>query len=43
VAGPLKERLWRWMEDGGSGSEVPEAVRIDGHAEEQLRSLGYIQ
>jgi arylsulfatase A-like enzyme len=43
VAGPLKERLWQWIEEGGAGGEVPEAVRVDGNAEEQLRSLGYIQ
>jgi arylsulfatase A-like enzyme len=43
VTGPLKERLWQWIEDGGSGSEVPATVRVDRPAEEQLRSLGYIQ
>jgi arylsulfatase A-like enzyme len=43
VAAPLKERLWQWIEEGGAGAEVPEAVRVDANAEEQLRSLGYIQ
>jgi arylsulfatase A-like enzyme len=43
VAAPLKERLMRWIADGGSGSEAPEAVRVEPQAEEQLRSLGYIQ
>ncbi len=43
VAGPLKERLWQWIEDGGAGAEVPEAVKVDGNTEDELRSLGYIQ
>ena len=43
MAGPLKERLWQWIEEAGDDAEVPEAVRVDGNAEEQLRSLGYIQ
>ena len=51
VARRLKERLWRWMADGGSRSQsgsgsrakTPEAVRIDRPAEEQLRSLGYLE
>lgn len=43
VAGPLKERLWQWIEAAGTDAEAPAAVRVDGNAEEQLRSLGYIQ
>lgn len=43
VAGPLKERLWQWIEDGGAGAEVPDAVKVDGNTEDELRSLGYIQ
>jgi hypothetical protein len=43
VAAALKERLLRWVAAGGAGSGAPEAVRIEPQAEEQLRSLGYIQ
>ena len=43
VAAPLKKQLLRWIAAGGSGSGAPEAVRVEPQAEEQLRSLGYIQ
>ena len=42
VAGPLKEQLWRWIADGGAAAPAPEGVKADRQAEEQLRSLGYI-
>lgn len=43
VAGRLEQQLSRWMSDGGATSEAPPAIHIDPSAEEQLRSLGYIQ
>ena len=43
VAGRLKEQLWGWIEKGGAGAEVPEAVRLDRGTADQLRSLGYIE
>jgi arylsulfatase len=43
VAAQLRERLARWIGEGGTGSAAPTAVRIEPEAERQLRSLGYIQ
>src|SRR5205085_5780507 len=43
VTALLEERLLSWIAAGGSGSGAPEAVHIEPQAEEQLRSLGYIQ
>jgi arylsulfatase A-like enzyme len=43
VAASLRERLARWIGEGGSGSAAPPAVRLEPEAEKQLRSLGYIQ
>jgi arylsulfatase A-like enzyme len=43
VAAPLERRLQQWIVEGGGGAGIPTAARIDSQAEEQLRSLGYIQ
>jgi len=43
VAAPLKRRLSRWIADSGSGATILTAVQIDGEAEDQLRSLGYVE
>jgi arylsulfatase A-like enzyme len=43
VAAPLKQQLGRWLEAAGPGADAPEEVRIDARAEEQLRSLGYVE
>jgi arylsulfatase A-like enzyme len=42
VAALLKQELWRWIADGGDAAPAPAAVRVDRQAEDQLRSLGYI-
>jgi arylsulfatase A-like enzyme len=42
VAALLKRQLWRWMANGGPVAPPPAEVRVEGQAEEQLRSLGYI-
>jgi arylsulfatase A-like enzyme len=43
VAALLKKQLWRWITAGGAAAPPPEAVGVEGQAEEQLRSLGYIE
>ena len=43
VAALLKRRLWRWMAKGVPATPPPAEVRVEGQAEEQLRSLGYIE
>lgn len=43
VAAVLERQLWRWMAQAGPTAPPPTAVRVDGQAEEQLRSLGYIE
>lgn len=43
VAALLKRQLWRWMANGGPAAPPPAEVRVEGQAEEQLRSLGYIR
>lgn len=43
IAAAMRERLARWIGEGGAGSAAPAAVRIEPEAERQLRSLGYIQ
>ncbi len=42
VAALLRRQLWRWMANGGPAAPPPAEVRVEGQAEEQLRSLGYI-
>ncbi|HET9209006.1 MAG TPA: sulfatase-like hydrolase/transferase [Thermoanaerobaculia bacterium] len=43
VAALLKRELWRWMAKAGPTAPPPAAVSVEGEAEEQLRSLGYIR
>ena len=43
VATLLERRLWRWMANGGPAAPTPAEVRVEGQAEEQLRSLGYVE
>ncbi len=43
VAAFLERKLWRWMENGGPAAPPPPEIRVEGQAEEQLRSLGYIE
>jgi hypothetical protein len=43
IAAPLKRRLSRWIADSGSGAAVPAAVHVEEAAEDQLRSLGYLE
>ena len=43
VAAPLERRLWSWMAKAGPTAPPPAQVRVEGQAEEQLRSLGYIE
>lgn len=43
VAALLKRQLWRWMANSAPAAPPPAEVRVEGQAEEQLRSLGYIE